>query len=169
MPIRWKSSATFLEYPLVSIAVGPDPGNGELRGHARGIIAIGDIATGVIAMGGLARGAIALGGFAIGGIVLGGGAIGILTFGGLALGYIAIGGLAIGYAAIGGLAIGYYAMGGAAVGKFVIGPLHRDPQAIDFFSRLWIGIANLRRPMHHRDSCSAALSHRSASSPLDLW
>ena len=135
-PIRWTSSATFLEYPLVSIAIGPDLTSNQIRGHARGIIAIGDVATGAIALGGIARGVIALGGLAIGGVVLGGCGIGILTLGGLALGYIAIGGLAIGYAAVGGLAIGYYAMGGAAIGKFTVGPLHQDPQALDFFSRL---------------------------------
>ena len=127
MPIRWTSSATLLEYPLVSIALGPDPSKSELRGHARAIIAIGDIATGVIAPGGVARAAVALGGLAIGGIVLGGCGIGILALAGLALGCLAMGGLAIGYAAIGGLAVGYYAMGGAAFGQFVIGPLHQDP------------------------------------------
>lgn len=136
MRVRWKSAATFLEYPLVSIALGPDPENNESRGHARGIIAIGDIATGVIALGGISVGAVALGGLAIGGLVLGGGAVGLLAFAGLAVGYFAVGGLAIGYAAIGGVAIGYYALGGVAVGKFIVGPLHRDPQAVEFFSRL---------------------------------
>jgi len=146
MPVRWRSSATLLDHPLVSIAFGPDPANGEIRGHARGIIAVGDIATGVIALGGLARGAIAIGGVAIGGLVLGGAALGLLTYAGLALGYIAIGGLAVGYAAIGGLAIGHYAMGGAAVGKFIVGPLHRDPQAVEFFTRLWNQLPMLLRP-----------------------
>jgi hypothetical protein len=51
-----------------------------------------------------------------------------------------MGGLAVGYAAIGGLAVGYYAMGGAAFGKFVIAPLRQDPQAVEFFSRLWPGL-----------------------------
>ena len=140
MPIRWNSSATFLEYPFISIAIGPDPAKNEVRGHARGIIAIGDMATGVIALGGLARGVVALGGLAIGGVTISGLGLGILAFGGLALGYIAVGGLAIGYAAVGGLAIGYYALGGAAIGKFVLGPMHRDPQAIAFFSQLWHGM-----------------------------
>jgi hypothetical protein len=124
--MRWQSSATILEYPLLSIAVGPDPSKNEIRGHARGVIAIGDMATGVIAVGGLACGLVALGGLAVGGIVLGGGALGLL----------ALGGLAIGYAAVGGMAIGYYAMGGGVVGKFVVGPLRRDPQAVAYFSRL---------------------------------
>jgi hypothetical protein len=134
--IRWKSSATLLEYPLISIAIGPDPANNEVRGHARGVIALGDLATGVIALGGVARGAIALGGLAVGGIALGGCAVGLLGFGGLALGYLAFGGLAIGYAAVGGLAIDYYAMGGLAIGKFIIGPMQRDPQAVEFFTRV---------------------------------
>ena len=140
MPIRWASAATFLDYPLVSIAIGPDPTKNESRGHARGIIAIGDMATGLIALGGLARGAVAFGGLAMGGVAFGGGGVGILTFAGLAVGYLAIGGLAIGYAAIGGRAIGYCAAGGATLGKFVIAPLHRDPQAVEFFSRLWSGL-----------------------------
>ena len=66
--------------------------------------------------------------------------MGVLAFGGLALGYFAAGGAAIGYAAAGGLAIGYYAAGGAAIGKFVLGPLHRDPEAVEFFSRLVHGL-----------------------------
>jgi hypothetical protein len=81
--MRWQSSASILELPLVSVAVGPDPAKGEMRGHARGIIAIGDMAVGVIAVGGLARGVVALGGLAVGGIALGGGAVGLLALGGL--------------------------------------------------------------------------------------
>jgi hypothetical protein len=140
MPVRYKSTATFLEMPVVSIAVGPDPANHETRGHARGVIALGDIATGVFAMGGVARGVVALGGVAIGGIALGGLGLGLLAFGGLALGYFSAGGAAIGYAAAGGLAIGYYATGGLAIGKYVVGPLHRDPEAVEFFSRLLHGM-----------------------------
>lgn len=41
MPIRWKSSAAFFGYPLVSVAIGPDPTNSEFRGHARGMRALG--------------------------------------------------------------------------------------------------------------------------------
>jgi len=134
--VRWRSSATILEYPLVAIAVGPDPANNEVRGHARVVIALGDVATGFLALGGVARGVIALGGLAIGGIALGGGALGLLTFAGLSVGCLAFGGLAIGYGAVGGLAIGYYAMGGLAIGKFIIGPLQRDPQAVEFFTKL---------------------------------
>src|SRR5215468_8897592 len=108
MPIRYTSSATFLEYPVIAIAIGPDPANHEARGHARGVIAIGDMASGIIALGAFSRGLVAIGGLAIG-----------------------------------GLAIGYYALGGAAIGKFVIAPLHRDPEALEFFTRLLHGIVVL--------------------------
>jgi hypothetical protein len=59
--IRWQSAGTYLELPLVSIAFGPDPLKNESHGRARGIIAIGDIATGVIAVGPLARDVIGAG------------------------------------------------------------------------------------------------------------
>ena len=111
--MRYRSSATFLETPWLAIAIGPDADNHEMRGHARGIVAIGDMATGVFAFGGLSRGVVALGGLAMGGIALGGLGIGLLALGGLAVGYIAAGGAALGYIAGGGLAIGYYAIGGA--------------------------------------------------------
>jgi len=65
MAIRWNSSATLLGHPLISVAIGPEPAKNEIRGHARGIIAFGDMATGYVACGGLARGLIALGGLAI--------------------------------------------------------------------------------------------------------
>lgn len=140
MPIRWNSPATFLDQPLVCIAIGPDPAKNEVRGHARGILAIGDIATGIFAFGGVACGVVAIGGLAMGGVALGGLSMGVLAFGGLALGWLALGGLAVGYAAMGGLAVGYYALGGAVFGKFVAGPIRHDPQAIEFFSKLCHGI-----------------------------
>src|SRR4029453_4657526 len=55
MSIRWTTTATFLGMPLVAVAIGPDPVNSEVRGHARGFIAVGDFATGVVALGGLSR------------------------------------------------------------------------------------------------------------------
>ncbi len=137
---RFRSEATFLGLPLVALALGPDPAQNEWRGHARGVIAIGDIATGIVAIGGVARGVIAVGGLAIGGVTFGGGSLGVLAVGGLALGGCAIGGLAIGYIAAGGLALGYYALGGAAFGKFVVSALRRDPEALQFFRGLLHGI-----------------------------
>src|SRR4051794_10161164 len=43
---RYRSKATLFGYPVVHVAVGPR--EGELRGHAKGIIAVGDVATGGI-------------------------------------------------------------------------------------------------------------------------
>lgn len=121
--VRWSSDIRLGGLPLVSIATGPDPERREVRGHARGIIAIGDIATGVVAVGGMARGGIAIGGVALGMIGIGGLSVGAAAVGGLAIGGLALGGAAVGGVAVGGLAVGYYAMGGAAFGPHAFGPL----------------------------------------------
>ncbi len=138
--IRKRSTKYLLGLPLYDIALGPDFERNESRGHARGIIAIGDIATGIFALGGIARGLFAIGGLALGAISLGGCAIGLLVgIGGLAIGAIAVGGAAIGLIAIGGGAFGYYACGGGAFGKYVISGVEQDPEAIRFFSQ-WISV-----------------------------
>jgi hypothetical protein len=134
--VRRRSAAMIGGIPLLEIAVGPDPERGQVRGHAKAIIAIGDIATGVVALGGLARGVIALGGLALGGITFGGLSIGALVaMGGLAIGGVALGGGAVGGVAIGGGAAGYYACGGGAFGEHVIDARRRDPEALEFFRR----------------------------------
>ena len=88
--VRRRSDYEYLGMPLWSIATGPDPAKGELRGHAKGVLAIGDIATGIVAIGGLARGVFALGGLAIGLVAVGGLAVGGLALGGLAIGAVAL-------------------------------------------------------------------------------
>ena len=144
--IRKRASFELFGLPAYDIAVGPDPSKGELRGHARGFLAIGDMATGVIALGGLARGLVALGGLAIGGISLGGCSIGLfLALGGAAIGNVAVGGGAAGRVAVGGAAFGYYATGGAAGGKYVLSPLRRDPEAEAFFTRFGVHIPPRQR------------------------
>src|SRR5437773_10997523 len=75
--IRKRSEAKFFGIPLWEIAVGPDIERGELRGHAKAIFAIGDIATGLFAMGGIARGGVTIGGLSFGLIAVGGGALGL--------------------------------------------------------------------------------------------
>ena len=136
--IRKRSTTTLCGLPLYEVAVGPDPEMGELRGHAKAIFAVGDIATGVFAAGGLARGVFAAGGAAFG-ILLGVGGVGVgaVAVGGAALGLLAVGGGAVGLVAIGGGAVGYYAVGGGAGGKFVLDGLRQDPQAIQFFEQ-WV-------------------------------
>jgi hypothetical protein len=136
--LRKRSTTMLWGLPLYDIAMGPDLEKGELRGYARGIIAIGDVATGILAIGGLARGGIAIGGLALGLLFgMGGLATGLLAFGGLAVGGIAIGGGAIGGIAIGGGAVGYYAVGGSAFGAQIIDGLRQDPEAVRFFNE-WL-------------------------------
>ena len=64
--IRRRASWSNADLPLYEISLGSDPGRRQLRGHARAVIAIGDVASGVIAIGGYARGVIAIGGLATG-------------------------------------------------------------------------------------------------------
>ena len=125
--VRRQSTLKFCGLPLWAIAIGPDPERGELRGHARAIFALGDIATGWVACGGLARGIFAFGGLALGLFALGGCAVGLL---------IAVGGGAVGFVAVGGGACGYYAIGGGAVGVHVLDIAREDPQIIDLFRGL---------------------------------
>lgn len=133
--VRKRSSRTLWGLPLYDIALGPDPERNEVRGHARGILAIGDMATGVLALGGIARGLVAVGGVALGVLLgLGGFSVGLLAVGGMAVGGIAVGGGAVGGIAVGGGAFGYYALGGAAFGEQVLSALEQDPEAIRFFS-----------------------------------
>ena len=132
--IRKRASWGLGDIPIYDIALGPDFTRGEMRGHARGIVAVGDIATGVLALGGLARGVVAVGGLAAGLITFGGLSLGVLlAAGGMAIGTLAFGGGAGGAVAIGGGAAGYYACGGGAVGAHVWSPLRRDPEAARFF------------------------------------
>jgi hypothetical protein len=132
---RKRASWGIGDLPFYDVALGPDPSRGEWRGHARGIIAIGDMATGVLAVGGLSRGVVAIGGLAAGFVGLGGLSIGILcAAGGLAIGSFALGGGAIGGVAIGGGAAGYYACGAGAAGQYVMDVKRQDPEALEFFA-----------------------------------
>jgi hypothetical protein len=132
--IRYRSTASLGGIPLLSVALGPDLEKGEWRGHARGVIAIGDIASGGIAIGGLAIGGISLGGVSIGLASLGGLALGVLlAAGGGAVGGVALGGAAVGGIALGGGAAGEYACGGGAYGTHVVDARRRDPEAVRFF------------------------------------
>ncbi len=142
---RWRSAFEVWGLPLVSVAIGPDPERGEWRGHARGVFALGDVATGVFAVGGLARGVVALGGLSLGLVSFGGMAIGLLlAIGGGAVGGLALGGAAAGGVAVGGAAAGRYACGGGAYGTAVISPTRSDPEALEFFRDQ--GLEGLCRP-----------------------
>lgn len=144
--VRRQSSRILFGLPLWAVAFGPDWERGEMRGHARGIFAFGDLATGWMACGGLARGIFAIGGLAIGLFAIGGGAIGILlAVGGGAIGGIALGGGAIGLIAVGGGAYGYFAFGGGAEGVHAVSALRRDPEAVAFFQQYFPWLVKLMR------------------------
>jgi hypothetical protein len=140
--VRYRCATTIAGFPLYDIAFGPDFGRAEVRGHAKGILAIGDMATGVIAVGGLARGVIAVGGLAMGVISVGGLSIAALfAAGGVAIGTVATGGAALGAVAVGGAAGGYYACGAAAVGDHVVTSTatRSDIEAEQFFRAHGLG------------------------------
>lgn len=124
--VRYASRISLCGWPLLCIARGPDLARKESRGHAKGFIAIGDVATGFIAIGGLASGVIAVGGLAIG----------LLTVAGVGIGAFVIGGVALAHTAFGGVAVGQYAKGGAAIGTHVVCSKQVDDSAAIWFSRL---------------------------------
>lgn len=108
---RYKSRAMLFGLPVIHVAVGPR--DGELRGKARGIIAVGGVARGIVAVGGLALGVFAVGGFAVGLVAAaGGGAVGGIAAGGGAAGILANGGGSVGVVAQGGGALGVYTRDG---------------------------------------------------------
>jgi hypothetical protein len=138
--VRRRADWSIGNLPAWEIAVGPDLDKGEMRGHAKAVVAIGDIATGFVALGGWARGVIALGGLATGLFSLGGLSIGaVVAAGGLAIGSAALGGGAVGVVAFGGGAVGQYACGGGAAGTHVVSATRQDPEAVAFFERNGLG------------------------------
>jgi len=138
--IRKRASWGIGDIPFYDVAIGPDFARGQMRGHAKGILALGDIATGVVAVGGLARGVVAFGGLAAGLLSFGGLSLGVLAaVGGLAIGSLAFGGGAVGGIAVGGGAVGYYACGGGGAGANVLSPVRRDPEAVRFFREHGLG------------------------------
>ncbi|HJV89694.1 MAG TPA: hypothetical protein VJ623_05260 [Holophagaceae bacterium] len=144
--VRKQASWDLFGMPAWCIALGPDPATGQMKGHAKGFLAIGDLATGFLAIGGLARGVFAFGGLALGCVSFGGCSIGLaLALGGFSLGGVALGGAAVGGVAMGGGAVGVYALGGAAAGAHVIRQDRQDPEALAFFARYGIRPPTPRR------------------------
>ena len=140
--IRRRATWSIANLPLYEISLGSDPGRRQLRGHARGIIAIGDVASGVVAIGGYARGVIAIGGLAAGLVSFGGLSVGLLSaFGGLSIGAFALGGASVGGVAVGGSAAGYYACGAASTGMHVVSATERSTAAGALFRQL--GLADI--------------------------
>ena len=123
---EYKSQRTLFGLPLVHINLG-------FRDHwARGILAIGNIATGLFALGGVSVGLFALGGVSLGLLLaLGGVCLGCVSAGGVAFGLLAWGGLSIGVLSVGGVSMGIYAAGGVvAAAKVAVGHVVTAPLAI---------------------------------------
>jgi hypothetical protein len=113
---EYRSEQVWGSLPVVHVAVGGRQADGRYRlGRARGIIAIGDIATGLVAIGGVAVGLVSVGGVAVG----------LVAMGAAAVGLVAVGAMAIGLFAAGAVAIGLTAMGAVTTG-LVIGPWSPD-------------------------------------------
>jgi len=96
-PVRYRSTRTWAGRPLVDISFGGRGEDGRYRiGHARGVIAIGDVAVGLVAIGGVAIGLLGIGGLAIGLVALAGVALGLVAAGAVAIGLTAVGAVALG-------------------------------------------------------------------------
>ena len=123
---EYKSKRTLFGLPLVHINCGPG------IHWARGIIAIGDIATGFVALGAVAAGLVSLGSLSLGLLLaLGALSAGIVSIGCLALGLTAWGGFAVGVLSVGGLSWGVYAAGGVVTAsKVAVGGVASAPLAI---------------------------------------
>jgi hypothetical protein len=153
--VEYRSMRELLGLPLVHIAAGRRP-PGTPRRHAKGWLAVGDVATGVLAFGSRAYGGVAFGGIAFGAFSWGGIGAGIVTWSGIAGGVIALGGLSLGWLSVGGLAVGHTAIGGIAYGQFAVGGLPygthvlangiADPAAKEHFATIfgsWSGFWSL--------------------------
>ena len=121
--LEYKSERTWHGLPLVHI---------NLKGTAKGVLAVGFMAKGIIAVGFAALGIIpiglaALGIFAIGGLFAVGAvstaavSVGILSLGGISAGVLSMGGVSAGWFSFGGLSVGKYVIGGYASGEIAVG------------------------------------------------
>jgi hypothetical protein len=86
---EYRSEQVLGNLPVVHVAVGGRQADGRYRpGRARGIIALGDIATGLVAVGGVAIGLFSVGGVAVGLVALGAVAIGLTAMGAVTAGLV---------------------------------------------------------------------------------
>ncbi len=124
---EWKSSRTFLGYPLVHVAVGRDAQGKRLV--AKGVIAIGQFGVGLITIAQFGVGLL----FGFGQFIFGFTALAQFA-GGVALG---IGQFATGYAAVGQFVLAYYGLAQVGLGKFLWTAGRKDPEAMQFFLSWW--------------------------------
>jgi hypothetical protein len=90
--LQCRSEQVWGTLPVVHVAVGGRQADGRYRlGRARGVIALGDVATGLVAIGGVAIGLVSLGGVAVGLVARGAVAVGLVAVGAVAIGLFAAG------------------------------------------------------------------------------
>lgn len=120
---EYKSKKTFRGIPLVHVNLkGAAKGIIAVGPAAKGVIAVGLAALGVVSVGVAALGVLAIGGFiALGLIANGALSIGILSLGGVSLGVFSMGGVSAGWFSFGGVSAGTYAIGGSASGDIAVG------------------------------------------------
>ncbi|WP_195571952.1 helix-turn-helix domain-containing protein [Paenibacillus sp. 1001270B_150601_E10] len=107
---EYKSQITWFGLPLIHVHIG--------RGFkkAKGIIAVGNIATGILSVGLVANGLISLGLISIGLIGIGSISIGLLfSLAAVSIGTFSVGAVAIGIFSLGALSIGMYSVGACAI------------------------------------------------------
>lgn len=109
---EYKSKKTVKGIPLVHVNFGL----GLYR--AKGIIAIGNIASGIFALGFLSAGIISIGLLAAG----------LIAFGNITAGFISIGALAVGCISFGAISIGIFCAGALNIGQFCCGALSYGKQ-----------------------------------------
>ena len=134
---EFKSNATFFGLPLLHYTRGKCPETGR-RIIAKGVVAVGRLATGILAIGHASFGVIAIGQLGLGLLLgLGQGATGLYAIGQVAVGLIfGLGQIATGEIAIGQVAYGKYVLAQAGYGDYVWSMKRADPEAIKFFKSL---------------------------------
>lgn len=120
---EYKSEKTWHGMPLVHINLkGTAKGVLAIGLAAKGIFAIGLAALGVLSIGLVSIGVLALASFAALGVISGAGlSAGLLSCGGMSFGLFSMGGMSVGWFSFGGFSAGKYAIGGAAVGDIAVG------------------------------------------------
>ncbi len=124
---EWRSSRTFLGYPLIHVAFGKDARGGWRV--AKGVVAIGQFGVGLVTLAQFGVGLL----FGFGQFVLGYLALGQVA---VAL-YLGVGQVAVGYAAIGQVVVAHFGLGQLGWATYFWSPERRDPEAVAYFTHLW--------------------------------
>lgn len=123
---EYRSKRTLWGMPLVHINLCA---NGFC--WARGVVAVGNIATGLVSVGAVSAGLFSFGAVSAGLLSLGALVFGLVSVGAVAVGLLACGGVALGLVSFGGIAAGQFAIGGlASGGRLAIGGVASAPVAV---------------------------------------